>query len=157
MRFIIAVLALALAACGQTTPQPRHDETPALGASAPGELSLAALTANDLATPLGGELGCSFVVGEEVLLVAKGNVDRNARSEALAKVNGAIVRFSATEAGGYDGMVEGAAFSTEALNVEVLTAARGDTGNEQAAYNATLTVRAGGVEQAYNGTWTCGP
>lgn len=152
-------LALALAACGQGAPPPPAEPAPPPQAqtSATGVAPLTALTEADFATPLNGELGCSFTSGEDVLMVAKGNVDRAARSEALVKANGIVTRLNATAVGGYDGMVEGASFAADALTIEVSAGARGETGNEQVTYNATLTARSGAEVRAYDGNWTCGP
>ncbi|HRE44881.1 MAG TPA: hypothetical protein PKY87_13060, partial [Terricaulis sp.] len=85
------------------------------------------------------------------------HVDAAARSEILIKRGGAVAQLAAVEPGGYDAMVEGAAFAGEGLSVEILTRDRMETGNEQVAYNATITIRSGDAAQTYPGNWTCGP
>ena len=160
MRSIVCATALfALGACGQNAPAaPSAQPTPPVAENSTlGVSSLSALTEADFTTPLNGELGCSFMSGDDVLLVAKGNVDRAARSEALVSADGAATRLVATEAGGYDGMVEGASFSTGALTVEVQTSTRAETGDEQVAYTSTLTAQSGGEVRSYGGRWVCGP
>jgi hypothetical protein len=159
MRFLMGVVFLVvLAGCGESAAPPAAEtvEPPAAQASA-GTVALSALTGAEFAMPLNGELGCSFTVGESVFLVAMGNVDDGARSEALARANGVAQRLAASAIGGYDAMVEGASFVSDALTVEVRTSARNEAGNERVAYNATLTARAGGAVQTSDGVWTCGP
>lgn len=158
MRWVICAAAVAMvSACGQTAaPAADRAASPAPDVFAD-RLALAALTAEDVSGRLSGELGCSFSAAQEPLMIAMGNVDPTARSEALVKRDGAVAQLPAVAVGGYDGMVEGASFEGGGLLVEVRTIARRETGNEQVAYAATLTARADGAERSYEGVWTCGP
>lgn len=149
-----AFIAVFAVACGPAPQAPHTPQTPALG---PQSLALEPLLAPDVEGRLSGELGCSFSGGDAVLAVAQGHVDAAARSEILIKRGGAVAQLAAVEPGGYDAMVEGAAFAGEGLSVEVLTRDRMETGNEQVAYNATITIRSGDAAQTYPGNWTCGP
>lgn len=151
-----AFIALLAAGCGQAEQAP---PAPHVLAPAPQTLALELepLRGPDIEGRLSGELGCSFSGGDAVLAVAQAHVDPAARSEMLIKRNGAVAQLAAVEPGGYDAMVEGAAFAGEGLSVEILTRGRMETGNEQVAYNATITIRSGDAEQMYPGDWTCGP
>jgi len=155
MRLILcAAFASLAAACGQTT---EVVETPP-PAAPPAPFALQAIGQNDIQGQLTGELGCSFTVADEVLVVAMGNVDPNATSEALAKRAGATSELRATATGGYDGMVEGASFTGDGLTLAIETVQRSETGNEQVAYNARLTATQNdGATRTYDGMWTCGP
>ncbi len=155
MRLILcAALAALAAACGQTT---EVTEAPP-PAAPPAPFSLEAMGQNDIQGQLTGELGCSFTVADDVLVVAMGNVDPNATSEALAKRAGVTSELQATATGGYDGMVEGASFTGDGLTLAIETVQRSETGNEQVAYNARLTATQNdGASRSYDGMWTCGP
>ncbi|HRO03323.1 MAG TPA: hypothetical protein PLS69_06935 [Terricaulis sp.] len=150
LAFAACALVLALAACGPEA------QTPAPGPGAPA-LALQALSGADIEGRLGGELGCSFTANGDVLLVAMGDVNPGAYSEALIRREGEVLLLPALSAGGYDAMVETAAFATGAMSAAVQTGARNQTGDEQVEHSATLTVRADGAERAYDGVWTCGP
>jgi hypothetical protein len=146
---LAALLLLCVCACSETgapqdaaPPQPAPEDTVA-GDGSPFDLEPLAFTET---SGLAGELGCSFAVGDDLLLIAMGFVASADRSEAMVKRAGATEELVATSPGGYDAMVEGA---TQRPN---------ETGNEQVAYNATLTaMRADGAERTYSGVWTCGP
>lgn len=163
MRLITTLaLAAALAACSQ--PDVAPSDAPAVEAPASETIggdgsALELQTLSGVTLPeLSGELGCAFTANDDVLLLAKGNVDRAARSEALIRRGDTVEQLMATDEGGYDGMVEGARFGTRGLVIEVATQQRNETRNEQVAYNATLrAMRADGAERTYQGDWTCGP
>jgi len=155
MRYVLcAALAVLAAACGDNgasddVPPPAPPIT---------TVALEPLAGTDVQGQLDGELGCSFTVGDDVLIIAMGNVDPTDVSEALAKREGRVEELDATAPGGYDGMVEGASFSGGDLSIEVQTDLRNETGNEQVAYAARLTVsQTDGALRTYNGAWTCGP
>jgi hypothetical protein len=158
---LAALLLLCVCACSETgapqdaaPPQPAPEDTVA-GDGSPFDLEPLAFTET---SGLAGELGCSFAVGDDLLLIAMGFVASADRSEAMVKRAGATEELVATSPGGYDAMVEGAAFGARGLVVEIATQRPNETGNEQVAYNATLTaMRADGAERTYSGVWTCGP
>ena len=152
--WLYSACALALAACGQTTTTTPAGEAP--NAAAPAILALQPLGDGPL-EGLSGELGCSFRVGQDLLMRAQGNVDDTARSNAIVRRDGALALLEATEAGGYDGMVDHALFAGGGLSVEVTPGAEVQTGTEEVTHNATLRARAGEQEQSYAGVWTCGP
>jgi len=145
-----SALCLSLAACAPEA------QTPAAAPPGPA-LELQALSAADIEGRLRGELGCSFTVDGVAYLVAMGDVDPAAFSEALVRRDGEVLLLPALSAGGYDSMVETAAFATGAMSAAVQTNARNETGTEEVAHAATLTARADGQERAYEGVWTCGP
>lgn len=159
MRAILAASVLGfVAACGQAPPP----EEPAAPAAESATRALAALTleplsAEDVSGRLGGELGCSFRVGEEMLMLAMGVVASEEPSEALIKSGGAVIQLRATEPNGYDGMVEGATFSAVQMTAEVRVDGERETGDEQVAYDATLLARDSSAEAVVQGVWTCGP
>jgi len=125
------------------------------------QIRLTALTAADRAAhPLEGELGCSFAAGEDVLLVAMGNVaDEDGRAQGLAKIGDDLEPLVAQEAGGFDGLPDGAMFSGKGMTFTVTRSS--DTplaGGESPPYPAELLLqRADGAERTIVGLWTCGP
>lgn len=153
--WLYSACALALAACGQTSA------TTAPAAEAPAIAPAATLALQPLGDGplegLSGELGCSFRVGEDLLMRAQGDVDDTARSSAIVRRDGALALLEATEVGGYDGMVAHALFAGGGLSVDVTPGAEVQTGTEEVARNATLRARAGDQEQSYAGVWICGP
>lgn len=151
---LFVVAALVLCAC---TPAPSPSGAPATPQVADA-LDLQPLANVDM-QGLNGELGCSFNVGQDTLLLAMGFVAAQEPAEAAVKRRDVAVKLIATKAGGYDVIVEGAtSFATDGLTVEVRTGTQIPTTHEQVEYNATLTARDGeGGERAYEGVWVCGP
>lgn len=159
MRFAICTLSAAvLAACGPQAPAPAPAQSPvASEPSATSGLVLESLVGAPV-EGLSGELGCSFTADSgDQLLIAMGFVASQDRSEAAVKRDGAVLELQATEAGGFDGLDDGATFNVEGLSVEVTPGASRETGHEGSANDATLTVRADGQERVYDGVWSCGP
>jgi hypothetical protein len=170
---IASAFALTLfAACSEPPPAEQATTDPVEAAPAPslsraqqttpGDgafVELKPLTEQDLAGKLPQELGCSFIFGEvHAILVAKGNVDKAARSYAVVSNDGVAEELQSTTTGGYDGMVEGVTFGGKSLTVEIAKLDRQATGTEQVAHTAQLTARrADGAERVYPGLWTCGP
>ncbi len=158
MKHLFGASLILLACACSPAPTTEAPEAPVTDVRVGSELELQPLVGAETRGRLTGELGCSFAVGSDVFLLAMGNVDRAALSEALVKANGEVVQLPAAEPGGYDGMVEGETFAGGGLSAEVRTIARNETGTEEVAYNATLLARDGaGGERAYEGTWSCGP
>jgi hypothetical protein len=160
---------LLLAACNQ---RPAEDGA-TLGSVNPAAEATAAATLTSLqqpqiaASPLAGELGCTFTVPDRVdgppalLLVAKGNVaDRDGRAEALAAIAGTAVALVASETGGFDGMPRGAMFEGGGYTLQVTpTPGRAPLrGQESPPVVADLELRApDGTIEIHRGDWTCGP
>ncbi len=128
------------------------------------ELRLDPLSAADRdAVTLDGELGCSFTrTGDSSpLLLAMGNVDApDSRAEGMVHFAGIATRIMATQAGGFDAIIEGGRFAAKGLTIDVKRGKApmpGATG-ESPPYPAALrAMRADGAERSFNGTWTCGP
>ena len=165
---------LMLAACGEPPappqepePAPAAETSPPPAGPAPGgtmggdgpQIELIALTERDLAGKLPQELACSFSYDDSgAILIAKGNVDKTERSQAVISNGGVVEDLQSTTTGGYDGMVEGVTFGGKGMTIAIAKLDRQETGNEQVAHTATLTARrADGAERVYPGTWTCGP
>jgi hypothetical protein len=157
MRVLVCTLAVALlAACSREAPPAEPQETVPTPTLA--ELALDPITGDaPIAGRLSGELGCSFRVGEDQLLLAMGFVASQERAEALVVRGGEVVELQATEEAGFDGLGDGATFQGEGVSVEVALGASRATGSEEVSNDATLTLRADGQERAYEGVWTCGP
>lgn len=177
---VAALLALALAAC---SPQPATTpaepaaaapiapgvpaappETPAAAPAATvggdgSAITLNALSTADLqATPLQGELGCSFSTPTaSPLLVAMGVVASKAAAQGVVKVGDYVERVATP--GGFDAMSKGAVFTGQGKTVTIaLTGAAPVGGGESPGYPATLTYdRADGARLVQTGLWTCGP
>lgn len=185
---ILALLALSLAACSpQKTEAPPADaaapdevRTPAVApvASAPvtaapndgavpggptvggdgSRIQLSGLSLADRqANRLEGELGCSFQAGAgDPLLTAMGFAASKDAAQGLVKVGDYVERVAAP--GGFDGMVNGAAFVGQGKTVTVAISGPAAGGGESPAFPATLTYdRADGAKRVFAGTWTCGP
>lgn len=178
--------ALVLSACSQqkTEDQPAATPPPAVGdetrtpavapavpapvAAAPAEggtvggdgsqIQLSPLTRADFeANDLKGELGCGFNSGgTDLLLRAVGFVASKEPAQGMVKVGTYVERIAAP--GGYDAMVNGAAFSGQGKTVTIAITGPATGGGESPPYPATLTYdRADGAKRVFPGTWTCGP
>ena len=125
------------------------------------QIRLTTLTAADReAHPLEGELGCSFTQGEDVLLVAMGNVaDESGHAQGLAKIGDYSERLLAQETGGFDGLPDGAVFSGKGMTFTVTRTSETPVGEgESLPYPADLLLqRTDGAERTIAGRWTCGP
>ena len=134
-------------------------ETPSATTGGDGsEITLAELQYAD-AEGLGGELGCSFSPQdmEGNVLIAKGVVQSEDVNFGRVRI-GDYVEPVASNAPGYDSMVEGGKFSSRGLTLTVSTMGEIETGNESSASEAELLVqRMDGAERTYTGIWTCGP
>jgi len=170
---------LTLAACSagpeEPVTPPAEEAEPAQPAPAPvaaasnsptqggdgSPIHLTALIPADLeANPLEGELGCHFVEEGKPLLVAMGNVaDENGHAQGLAKIGDYTERLFAREAGGFDGLPDGAEFSGKGMTFTVTRTSDTPVGaGESPPYPAELLAqRADGAERMIVGRWTCGP
>lgn len=158
MKYLIGAGVLMLAcACSPASAPSEAPETPVTDVRAGAELELQPLVGEDTRGRLSGELGCSFSVGDETMLLAMGFVDPAATAEALVKRSGVVVQMPATATGGYDGLVDGETFTADGLSVEVRPGAAIETGTEEVRQSATLTARDASGERSYEGAWTCGP
>jgi len=150
---VMLAVAAFVCACAQETPT--APEAPAQDRAS---IALEGLIMPaDTAGRLTGELGCSFMAGEELLVAGLGFVDPASTAEALVKNNGTVVHMTATAIGGFEGMVDGDTFAAEGLSVEVRPGAENATGTEAVQHNATLIVRDASSERTYEGAWSCGP
>lgn len=158
MKYLIGASLIMLAcACSPAPSTDGAPETPVADVREGAELELQPLVGEDTRGRLSGELGCSFNVGDETLLLAMGFVDRSATAEALVKRNGAVVLLPATATGGFGGLGDGETFAAEGLTAVVALGAAIETGTEETRNAATLTARDESGERAYEGTWNCGP
>ncbi len=182
----VIVAALALTACSpqKTEDQPAATPAQAVGdetrapavtpavptpvAAAPAEggtvggdgsqIQLSDITlADQQAHPLKGELSCYFRdKAKALLLVGSGFSGVKEPGYGLVKVTGSVEQVVAP--GGFDAMVNGAAFSGQGKTVTIALTGPATGGGESPAYPATLTYdRADGAKRVFVGTWTCGP
>lgn len=176
---IFAVLALlALGACQNSSPPPsdatgRMDQageiaapvtprsmpTPDPEAVAGDRIDLRPMTSADLvANPLDGELGCSFVAsgGSGALLIASGVVAVGTTIRGIVKPGDDVERVGA--AGDYGALARGLSLTGRGIDVTLTRGAAHDDATEQTTHDATLQIeRADGSRRSYAGTWTCGP
>lgn len=160
-----ALAALLLAACSQQTsetaqPAPPAD-APAVPASQtpPQPAALEVLSNDDVRNAsLGGELGCTFAQRPaEPLLIAYGFVaSPNEPANGVIKVGSAATKLQAP--GGFDGLVNGAAFTGSGATAVIALTGPAQGGGESPPIPATLTYQpADGASLTVAGTWTCGP
>jgi hypothetical protein len=144
----------APSASASSSPVPAEGETVGGDGS---EIRLLPLTEADLtATPLQGELACSFATGRDPLLLAKGDVKSKERSQGLVKIGDYAERVGAP--GGYDAMLRGGSFGGRGTTVKIAVTGPATGGGESPGRPATLTfLRGDGASRTIRGTWTCGP
>ncbi|MGY0612144.1 MULTISPECIES: hypothetical protein [unclassified Luteimonas] len=157
---LAAVFAVLMAGCSgadTTASQP----TPLPGDATVGgdgsDIVLTPLSAAEIEeAALAGELGCSFFIEGEPLLLAKGNVASDAPSRGVVKVGSYVEAVAAP--GGYDAMIEGASFSGAGKTVRITPTGPATAGGESPPRPATLTYdRADGARRDFDGQWQCGP
>jgi hypothetical protein len=160
---LVLAASLALSACQRdaaVVAQQQHEtvfEAPDLS----NQLELQPVLAEELeAHELEGDLGCYFAdsPAADPLLVARGMVQSpTTKAVMLVKFADAIVQGSATEAGGYDAIVDGSTFDTPALLVDVARVDdAGGNGALQPARAALRVRQAGLPDVILQGYWTCG-
>jgi len=114
----------------------------------------------DDAQGLVGELACSFQVEGQngALLIARADVDRTARAQAVVRNAGIAERLVGRTEGGFGQLEHGTSFGGRGLAVDISPTVRVATGTEEVRQRATLTVnRADGAERTFEGLWNCGP
>lgn len=114
-------------------------------------------TADVEAARLGGELGCSFTKGDDLLLLASGVVASKEPAFGIVKVGDYVESISAP--GGFDAMIKGATFAGKGKTIRIeLTSGTPLGGGESPPFAAKLTyIRADGASRTIDGLWTCGP
>ncbi len=156
---------LALSACQRDAASEAQGQTSAVfeAADPSAQLALQPMLAEELEEfSLTGDLACYFAdsPASDPLLLARGFVQSpGTKAAMLVKFGDEIVQGSATEAGGYDALLDGSTFDTAALLVDVArideTAAPIGGGLQPAC--AALRVRqAGQPDVILQGYWTCG-
>lgn len=160
---LVLAASLALSACQRdaaVVAQQQHEtvfEAPDLD----GQLALQPMLAEELESHLlEGDLGCYFAENpaSDPLLIARAMVQSpTTKAVMLVKFADAIVQGSATEAGGYEAIVDGGTFDTPALLVDVARIDdAGDSGARQPARAALRVRQAGLPDVILQGYWTCG-
>jgi len=121
------------------------------------QILLAPLSAADVeAAALAGELACAFLVEDELLLLARGDVASDAAARGVVKVGDHVEPVAAP--GGFDAMLRGARFhgAGKTIDIELVGPAIG--GGESPPRPAILTYhRADGARRDFSGRWECGP
>ncbi len=163
---LVATLApmLALSACQRDAASQAQGQTSAVfeAPDPSAQLALQPMLAEELEeNPLAGELGCYFAdsPASDPLLVARGLVQSpGTKAAMLVKFGDEVVQGSATEAGGYDALLDGSTFDTAALLVDVARTdeAALNTGGLQPARAALRVRQAGQPDVILQGYWTCG-
>jgi len=154
--------ALALVGCQRDAASEAQNSTEEIFASSDviGALALQPLSLDDIDEhPLTGDLGCTFADNPAAspLLLARGLVaSPGSKASAVAKFADAVVEGRATDAGGYDALVDGGRFDTAALTINVARLTDED-GQPDPSGRAALRVRqAGQPDVILQGYWTCG-
>ncbi len=110
---------------------------------------------------LKGELGCSFAVEGETLLVAMADVDDENRATGAINNNGYGEQVMGEQLGGFSALEpDGGTFSGKGMVLTIETGADALDGpnTEEVTKAATMTAnRADGASRIYDGEWTCGP
>ena len=120
-------------------------------------VTLQAMHFDEFSTVIEPGLGCAFEGGDAVLLVASGADSPSGGHAGVVKINGQLMRLTSSETGGYDALVDGAAFSDARMTVTVrLSGDAATEGYESTSRNGDLVLRYGSTERSYPGAWTCG-
>lgn len=160
---LVLAASLALSACQRdaaVVAQQQH-ETIFEAPEEDNQLELQPMLAEELEDHvLEGDLGCYFAdnPASDPLLIARGMVQSpTTKAVMLVKFADAIVQGSATEAGGYEAIVDGSTFDTPALLVDVAPIEEmGESGALQPARAALRVRQAGLPDVILQGYWTCG-
>lgn len=121
-------------------------------------IELAALEPQDLSGKLEGELRCAFQDADgALLLIASANVGQSQPIAALVKVE-SVVETLTVGSGGYDRMVDGAAYSGNGLIATITPKGEDMTPGEGLTWRADLHLEnARGDMLDLDGVWSCGP
>jgi hypothetical protein len=159
MKHLPLCLMLALAACS-----PAAEEKPEAEAviESPQTAPRAALTAEDVeGAQLAGELSCAFSESgmRAPVLVASADVDAAARPVGVLKLGPSTLRLESADAGGFNGMVEGASFASGDLTARVaVTSDEPVDDSEAPPLAAVLEIGSEALgSQRIEGLWACGP
>ena len=165
--FAVVAAALALAGCSEDSAGNDGRAAAAPATRAPPDPALAAarvrptlLTEDIAGAALIGELACSFTQreAEDPLLVALADVFDDARAEGVLRLGPSVLRLRASEAGGFNGMVRGARFTSGDLTARVVVTSETPTGGgESPPLPARLEIASPAGSQQIDGEWTCGP
>lgn len=144
----------------QVVAPPPAAPTPPASATVGGDGStivLNPLSAAEIdAAALGGELACSFAVGDTTLLLGKGDVATTEPSFAIVKIGDDVERLAAP--GGFDAMLGGATFSGRGTSATIALTGPPIGGGESPPRPATLSFdRMDGARRSFAGRWSCGP
>jgi hypothetical protein len=122
-------------------------------------IRLSSLRSDD-AAGLSGELGCAFTAErqEGALLIARADVGKAERAEAVVRNGDSVERLVSRTEGGFGAVEKQARFGGRGLTIDIARTTRVPTGSEETRYRATLAVHRGdGAERRYQGFWNCGP
>lgn len=123
-------------------------------------IRLDSLQADDGAD-VAGELGCTFnVEGQNgAILLAKADVGKAARAQAVVRNHGEAERLLGRTAGGFGALERGTtSLGGRGLTIDIAPQQAVPTSTEEVRQRATLVAKRGdGAERRYQGLWSCGP
>ena len=169
------VLALVLASCADPIPEDKlNEDVEQIAPPRIGETPVAAqpvVLVPGIVEPsiwreanLEGELGCSFMRGDDVLLRAAANVVSAEGAEALVVIDGRPVELQMDGEGGFNSLQRGATFSgPEGMTGEVEISSSAPIEEtpapamESPQFTATLSLTQGERSVEVEGIYECGP
>lgn len=110
------------------------------------------------ATRVAGELACAWQSPNgATLLLARADVGKTARAQAVIDIGGSPVVLRGAADGGFAALEGDGSFAGAGTRASVVRGDRIATGTEESHHAATLTIARAGVEWRGEGEWRCGP